>query len=432
MDTYHDLAERNRQLTAERHALTPQAKWRFRLLDWASNVPVPAAAAPVRGRFVLIRPDHLGDVLLSTPAIRALGRAMPRAQLFGLSGPWGAELLAAYDEIERVLTLPFPGFARSDKSSHNSNNTITGWWPAWLNYDRYHQFMRPYELLWHSAHMLRSLHAETAVILRPDHWWGAALAYLAGIPVRVGYDLPGVKPFLTRVVKPIAGDHAVRQSLRLVEKWTGPIPDSDVVLTYPSDDSDVADAEALLLRYNVSPDVERVAIHPGAGTAIKRWPVEHWATVADTLAERWRATVIFTGSEAERAEIDQIRHRMARAAQSVSLAGETSLGTLAALYSRTRMVLGVDSGPLHLAVAAGIPTVHMYGPADPVEFGPWTASAEEASRHVVLSTSIGCRPCRLLDWPESDAINHPCIRDIPPQMVIAAALRASQPTQTGL
>ena len=279
--------------------------------------------------------------------------------------------------------------------------------------------------------MLRSLHAETAIILRPDHWWGAALAYLAGIPVRVGYDLPGVGPFLTNSIKPSGGDHAVRQSLRLVEKWTGPIPDADVLLAYPFDDSDVAEAEALLLRYNVSPDVERVAIHPGAGTIIKRWPVEHWAMVADALAERWQATVIFTGSVSERGEIEQIRQHMSHAAQSVSLAGETPLGTLAALYSRTRMVLGVDSGPLHLAVATGVPTVHLYGPADPTEFGPWATSAKDASRHVLLSTSIGCRPCRLLDWPESDMINHPCIRDIPPQAVIAAALRATQPSQTG-
>ncbi len=431
MDTYQKLAERNRQLTADRHALTPQAEWRFRLLNWVSHVPVPAATAPVRGRFLLIRPDHLGDILLSTPAIRALGRAMSRAQLFGLSGPWGAELLAAYDEIERVLTLPFPGFVRRKQSARQSNPAENSWWATWLNYDSYRRYSQPYALLWRSAKMLRALHAETAIILRPDHWWGAALAYLAGIPVRVGYDLPGVGPFLTDAVKPTGGDHAVRKSLRLVEKWTGPIPDADVTLSYQLDDSDVAEAEALLLRHNVSPNIERVAIHPGAGTTIKHWPVEHWAMVADALAERWQAAVIFTGSEAERDEIEQIRKRMSHAVQSVSLAGETPLGTLAALYSRTRIVMGVDSGPLHLAVASGVPTVHLYGPADPVEFGPWSASAIEASRHILLSTSIGCRPCRLLDWPESDAINHPCVRDIPPQAVIAAALQAAQPSQTG-
>jgi len=277
---------------------------------------------------------------------------------------------------------------------------------------------------------LRSLRAETAVILRPDHWWGALLVYLAGIPIRVGYDMPGVSPFLTEAVKPVSGTHVVRQSMRLVEKWTGPIPDANVELTYPIEDSDVAEAEALLLQHNVSPEVRRVAIHPGAGAAIKRWPAEHWATVADTLARQWNTTVIFTGSESERAEIEQIRQRMTYSAPGVShvsLAGQTPLGTLAALYSRTRLVLGVDSGPLHLAVAAGVPTVHLYGPADPVEFGPWGT----AQPHIVITTAIGCRPCRLLDWPDSDAINHPCVRDIQPTDVIAAALRAVQPSQTG-
>ena len=425
MVTYAELAERNRRLSAERHALTRQAEWRFRLLNWAARIPVPRSAqAPIRGRFLLIRPDHLGDVLLSTPAIRALGRSQPRAQLFALSGSWSAALLAAYDEIERVLTLPFPGFVRSDTAG--SPPHVAEGWPARLTVERYRDYARPYALLWHSARMLRALRAETAIIMRPDHWWGALLAYVTGIPVRVGYDLPGVRPFLTHAVTPISTDHAVRQSLRLVERWTGPITDQAATLTYPLDDADVAEAEALLLRHNVSPTVERIAIHPGAGTAIKRWPSLHWAKVADTLAARWQAVVIFTGSAAEQEEIGHIRRQMTQP-NSISLAGETPLGTLAALYQRTRLVLGVDSGPLHLAVAAGVPTVHLYGPADPVTFGPWG----DPARHIVLSSEIGCRPCRLLDWPAADAINHPCVRDITPQAVIAAALRADQVSQTG-
>jgi heptosyltransferase-2/heptosyltransferase-3 len=265
------------------------------------------------------------------------------------------------------------------------------------------------------------LRAEVAVILRPDHWWGALLAYWAGIPVRVGYDLPGVKPFLTNAI-PFTPTHAVRQSLRLIEQWTGTIPDSEVDYRFPYEEGDVAALQMLLAQLNVSPtdSVPHVAIHPGAGTAIKRWPAEHWAAVADELAEQFGATIFFTGNAAESADIAQIAAIMSHT--SVSLAGQTNFRTLAALYASTRLVIGADSGPLHLAVACGVPTVHLYGPADPAEFGPWG----DPNRHIVLTSAIGCRPCRILDWPDIDTANHPCVRDISPRTVIDAALRAAK------
>jgi len=109
------------------------------------------------------------------------------------------------------------------------------------------------------------------------------------------------------------------------------------------------------------------------------------------------------------------------AAPAIVLAGETSVGQLAALYEGARVVLGPDSGPLHLATAVGAPTVHLYGPADPAEFGPWG----DPARHIVLTTAIACRPCRILDWPGADPAGHPCVRDIAPDAVLEAAVRAT-------
>ncbi|MHB8627425.1 MAG: glycosyltransferase family 9 protein [Aggregatilineales bacterium] len=397
---YTKLAERNRRIATRRHQLTHRAIWRFRLLRLLVALPPPRVETAIPGRLLLIRPDHLGDVLLTTPAIRALAQAQPQAHLFALTGEWSAVLLGDYKEIERVVTVPFPGFVREARR-------LQPW--------------QPYTLLLQSAAMVRTLRAEVAVILRPDHWWGALLAYWAGIPVRIGYNLPGVKPFLTNAI-PFTATHAVRQSLRLVEQWTGAIPDSDVDYHFPRGESDRAALETVLTQLNVPPSdcAPRVAIHPGAGTAIKRWPAGHWAAVADTLAEQWGATIVFTGGAAEGMDITRIAAAMSH--KSISLAGKTTLGTLAALYRTARVVIGVDSGPLHLAVACGAPTVHLYGPADPVEFGPWG----DPNRHIVLTSPIGCRPCRILDWPDVDAINHPCVRDISPQIVIDAALRAAQ------
>ena len=75
---------------------------------------------------------------------------------------------------------------------------------------------------------------------------------------------------------------------------------------------------------------------------------------------------------------------------------------------------------LNLAVAVGTPTVALFGPADPVEFGSWGSP----EKHIMLWSSIGCRPCRVLDWGSDAPKNHPCVREIPVGRVLDAARRA--------
>src|SRR5262249_39201425 len=151
-------------------------------------------------------------------------------------------------------------------------------------------------------------------------------------------------------------------------------------------DYDAEYVTELLTTNQVPAERPLVAIHTGAGTQIKQWPSEHWAAVADRLADKLQASIVFTGSDQEHSQIWKILDRMQR--RGISVAGERNIGQLAALYSRAKVVLGADSGPLHLAVASGAPTVHLYGPADPEEFGPWGDSA----RQIVVASSIGCRP----------------------------------------
>ena len=112
-------------------------------------------------------------------------------------------------------------------------------------------------------------------------------------------------------------------------------------------------------------------------------------------------------------------------ADAICIAGETSIGQLAALYRRARAVLGPDSGALHLAAAVGTPTVALFGPADPVEFAPWG----DPRHHAVVTTDIGCRPCRILDWRHDESEYHPCVRDISVVQVIEAAQRVMRANQ---
>lgn len=367
-------------------------------MQTVSLLPItPIKARP--NRMLLIRPDHVGDVLLATPAIQALREALPYTQIHALVGPWSAQVLVNYDAVDAVLTLPFPGFGRHEYHS---------------------RLVSPYMALLTASRHLRRIGYSSALVMRPDHWWGAMLAFLAGIPHRVGYDLPGVSPFLTELHEH-RHEHAVVQNLRLVERWTGPLEIQQTPLTFPVQDEDRAYVDGYLETWKIAPGQRVICIHPGSGTWVKLWRTENWARVADTLTEQLDAPVVFTGSDHELPLVLEITAQMQHRA--CIMVGDTRLGQLGALFSRARVVLGPDSGPLHLAVACGAPTVTLFGPADPVEFGPWGPR----ERHAVVTMDIGCRPCRVLDWGDDSPENHPCVREITVGQVLNAARRAANP-----
>lgn len=387
---------RNQRMAEAFHTLPTKHKIRRAALRVLGHIPIRKGRTRDRQRILVMRPDHLGDVLLTTPAIRALRDAYPDAEIHALVGTWSADVLANYPEIDVVLTLPFPGFNRTLKRSLRS----------------------PYDLALQTARRLRRVGYESAIIFRPDHWWGAMVAHWAGIPRRVGYNLPDTAHFLTDPVEH-QHQHVVLQSARLVERLTGR-PAGDLPLTFPVDPRDRAWVEGYLSEWGLPQNGRIIAIHPGSGTWVKRWTEERWADVADTLADQLGATVVFTGGDHElplvKSILDHMRH------EACVIVGDTRVGSLAALFERASVVMGPDSGPLHLATAVGTPTVALFGPADPVEFGLWG----NPERHQVLFSNIGCRPCRVLDWRGDDPAYHPCVRDISVGRVLEAARRAMQ------
>jgi ADP-heptose:LPS heptosyltransferase len=288
---------------------------------------------------LLIRPDHLGDLLFTTPALRALRAAFPQVRITCLVGPWAEAVVASNPCLDQVMLCPFPGFTRQPKKS----------------------IIEPYLVLGRYARLLREKEFDLAVVLRFDHWWGALLAYLARIPCRVGYDIAEVKPFLTDAIPYVPGRHEVEQNLVLVEAVNSqpPLrrlavkPSQGFPLEFPLSAQDREFAARYLTEQGVGDEDPLVCIHPGAGAPVKLWRNEGWARVADALVERYGAKVILTGSANEGPLVQAIAERMA--SQPIVAAGQTTLEQLAALMARCRLVLGVDSGPLHLAVAVGTP-----------------------------------------------------------------------------
>jgi heptosyltransferase-2/heptosyltransferase-3 len=342
---------------------------------------------------LLIRPDHLGDLLFLTPGLHALREALPGARIALLVGPWSAEVVRGNPDADAVITCPFPGFERRPKTSA----------------------VAPYRLLADSARRLRQEAFDTAVALRFDHWWGAWLAAEAGIPARIGYDSPETRPFLTNAVAYPPDRHEVLQNVHLLQTLAPDVPEDPGPTRYAVSEGDREWADSWLRQQGVSMAQPLVAIHPGAGVAVKQWSPERWAAVAGRLITECGAQILLTGAAAERALVDEVKRSLGRPV--LDATGRTSLGQLAALLARCRLVLGSDSGPLHLGVAIGAPTVHLYGPVDAAKFGPWG----EAGRHRVVRTDWPCAPCNRLDWDAGDLAAHGCIPAIGEDRVWRAA-----------
>ena len=132
-----------------------------------------------------------------------------------------------------------------------------------------------------------------------------------------------------------------------------------------------ARAEALLTSLGLRGNVPLIGINPGASMKAKRWPVERFAAVGAELADRYDAQILVLGGPDDEGRAAAIARSIPGA---LSVAGRARLGETAALLRRCRLLISGDTGPLHMAVALGIPSVGLFGPTNPGKYGPWSSS----------------------------------------------------------
>lgn len=385
-----------------------------RVLGWprarrAARAAGQQPAGPAR--ILLLRPDHLGDLILTTPVLQALKDHAPDAQITMMVGPWSSEIVARHPALDRLLTCAFPGFQRAPQGA-----------------------LAPYKLLFSTAQQLRRGQYDLAINLRPDFWWGAALLYLAGIPRRAGYALQPGQPFLSHALPFPPAEHAAVSNLRLAsagllalgyEALAEPFTPEDYPARFTPTAEERAWADERLRAEGIEEDTPLLAIPPGSGGAVKLWRSEAWARCANTLRARLtspkQARILLTGSPGERTLVEEVARGIPESAIVVT---DASIGQLAALLERANCVLTVDNGPGHIAVAQETPSVHLFGPTDPRIFGPWG----KPEQHIILASNQRCAscpaiPCGRLDWTAEELPKHPCVRVIPEEQVLAAAGR---------
>ncbi len=338
-------------------------------------------------RIAILRANGIGDFIFSLPALEALRRAYPQAQIVLLAQEWHRNFLEGRPSpVDRVIVIP-PARGVGMPEDFEED-------PALL--ERFFQRMQ-------------QEHFDLAIQMHGGGRHSNPFVLRLGAKMTAGMKSKDAVP-LDRWLAYVYFQHEVLRCLEVVS-LVGAEPavlEPRVAVT----PADLAEARACV----PNAGTPLVAIHAGAGDPRRRWPARNFAVLADELAARGACVVVVGSRQDEQAVVQEVLDNMRQ--QAHNLWGRLSLGGLAGLFSMCRLVVSNDSGPMHLASAVGTPTVGIYWCFNLINSAPLTRS-----RHRPLSSfRLDCPVCG------ANTLHSPCkhdasfVADVPVEQVLAAAL----------
>jgi heptosyltransferase-2 len=327
---------------------------------------------------ILIRlPNWLGDVIMATPALRAMRQSFPHAEITAWSKPAGLSILDGA-----------PWFDHTVRVGEHGGPLREGLWLRKQGFDQ--------------------------ALLLPTSWSSAISAFLSGARQRVGYGEDGRGILLTQSprVKKLGRLRPIPKVdfyLRLAERL-GADRSSGLQLELPVSEAALARADAWLRKNDLDPSARNIAFNVGASFGpSKLWPAERWAAVADHFLGAGHRVIVYGGPKDEPA----VRAVLGATTRPGAVqATDVALTDLAAHMRRAALLIATDAGGRHVGVAAGTNTVVIMGPNHP----GYSESYDD--HYVVLLSRPSCWPCHLRVCP----IDHRCMRDVE----VAEVVRASE------
>jgi lipopolysaccharide heptosyltransferase II len=353
---------------------------------------------------LLVRLRLIGDVVFTTPAVRAIRRHYPDARITYIVEENAAAVVRHNPHLDAVVVAcspHAPGRLRADIA------------------------------------LVRRLRRERYDLAIDFHGGprSSLLTWLSGAPQRIGYEVAGRSwMYTTRVPRP----RALRPRHSVVSQWDLLLPlgiaqpDPEVDMVEMADDPVAASAVARrLAEAGVTESSPVVVLHVSAGNPFRRWPSASFVELVCRLASKdpKRRIILTSGpsdAEAAAAIAHDARARLdAQERQAVVECGEFDLTELRALVGRAALYIGGDSGPLHIAGTTGVPVVGLYGPTLPIRSQPF-----RGARFVSVAAEVpdlACRPC---DQRRCEPGDFRCLTGISAVDVAMLAERAlNAPTQ---
>lgn len=337
-----------------------------------------------------VRLDSLGDVLMTTPAMRALKQSVPGRRVTLLTSPAGAAAALLLSDVDETLVYEAPwvkhGAPRDGAATDERliGRLRTGGFDAAVIFTVFSQNPLP----------------------------AALMCYLAEIPLRLAHCRENPYRLLTDwVAEPEPHErvrHETRRQLDLVAAVGARTGDERLRLNVPS--TARKRIRSLLASEGLAEERPWVVIHPGATAASRRYPAGHFAEVARRLVLEHGWRIVYTGDDGEAELVTAIERESG--VESVCLAGRLEFAELAALIEAAPLVIANNTGPVHVAAAVGTPVVDLYALTNP-QHTPWLVP------HRVLSHDVPCKYCYKSVCPME---HHDCLRQIAPADVVRAAL----------
>ncbi|MDD5596211.1 MAG: lipopolysaccharide heptosyltransferase II, partial [Candidatus Omnitrophica bacterium] len=309
-------------------------------------------------RILIARTDRIGDVVLSTPVIKAIRENYPHAYIAVLVSPYAKEIVEGNPYLDEVIVYD------KDKLQRGLMGSIK------------------------FARLLKKKKFDLALILHPNNRTHL-ITFFAAIPRRLGYDRKFHRLLTDKIkhTKQLGQKHETEYTLDFI-RYLGIEPASKS-LYMPIKKESEEKVDKLFEELSILKTDKLLAVHPAASCPSRIWPNDRFAAVADKLIEKYGFKVLILAASKDKALAEEVKKHMSH--QAINLAGETSISMLASVLKRCQLFISNDSGPVHIAAALGTPVISIFGRNQP-GLSPlrWAPLGPKAR---TIHKNVGCVEC---------------------------------------
>jgi len=334
---------------------------------------------------LLIRLDHLGDVLLTTPAVRSIRQRFPHARVTMVVKGWSVEAIKNNPHIDKIII--FNPFWTVSNQEGMKTEGVAG----------IYQLIR----------QLQRERFDLAIDFKGD-FRNILIAYLSGAKRRISYAIRGGGFLLTDSVPYEQEIHQIDINLNLLAPLGNYSEDIHMELYFA--DEDMARAEQIFEQERIDLKRRTIALHHGGASPYKRWDMEKFIALAQRLTENDSTNVLMFGGPYERKAL-QLRRKPDKG---IFAMPDMTICQMAAAFKRCDLLVCNDSGPMHIGLAVGTPTVAIFGPTFADRFGP-----KDLNGNRIIRSHLPCNPCWHPDKPIGCG-ERECLRSIEVDEVLVA------------
>ncbi len=340
----------------------------------------------MKQKILVIRYRFIGDTILTVPFIRNLKELYPDSSIDILVGPQSGQVLENCPYINELIIFDTTRFHKYDSSNEKTKSFF-----YYLNIIK----QKKYDMVFC---LKRSLGAKL-------------LSFLSGARKRYGYKTSFLDNlFYTKAVPQQDNQNEILSTLEILKLDHNKNYDTDLEYWLaPSEEAEIIEMVPIL-KNNTS---IKVLIHAAAAHEDKLYPLELFSKVILALAKNYDIIPLFTGQAIDRPLYQDLELKLPF--KCINLAGKLNLRQSMALYKHLNLAICTDSGPAHLTRAANIPTLILFGPTNPIRWGP--LSNDTSLSKAIFRSDLPCRPCNY----HKTCVNRECLTELNPQLIIEAA-----------